>query len=42
MIEWDEGNHEMLPMIVTDEIQWQWLELGRELMTYERFKIKIA
>jgi hypothetical protein len=40
-IEWDEVNHGMLPMIVTDERQWSWLELGRELMTYEGFRIKI-
>ena len=40
-IEWDEANQGMLPMIVTDEKQWSWLELGRELMTYEGFKIKI-
>lgn len=40
-IEWDEMNQGMLPLIVTDEKQWSWLELGRELMTYEGFKIKI-
>ena len=40
-IEWDEGNQGTLPKIVSDEKQWGWLELGRELMTYEGFKIKI-
>jgi hypothetical protein len=41
MIEWDEMNQGMLPLVVTDEKQWSWLELGRELMTYEGFKITI-
>jgi len=40
-IEWDEANQGMLPMIATEERQWSWLELGRELMTYEGFRIKI-
>lgn len=40
-IEWDETNQGMLPMIVTDEKQWGWLELGMELKTYEGLKIKI-
>ena len=40
-IEGDEANQGTLPLIVTDDGQWGWLELGRELMTYEGFKIKI-
>ena len=40
-IEWDEENQGELPKIVTDEKRWSWLDLGRELMTYEGFRIKI-
>lgn len=40
-IEWDEENQGKLPKIVTDEKEWKWLDLGRELMTCEGFKIKI-
>ena len=40
-IEWDEENQGKLPKIVTDEKEWKWLDLGRELMRYEGFKIKI-
>ena len=40
-IEWDETNQEILPLVVIDDRQWSWLELGRELMPYEGFKIKI-
>ena len=41
-IEWDEDNYqEKLPKIVTDKKRWTWLDLGRELMTYEGFRIKI-
>ena len=40
-IEWDEENDGELPRIVTAHRMYSWSELGRELMTYEGFRISI-
>jgi hypothetical protein len=40
-IEWDEEQEGDLPKIVTAQKTYTWEELGRELMTYEGFRISI-
>jgi hypothetical protein len=40
-IEWDEEKDGEIPKIVTNKKVYTWEELGRELMTYEGFRISI-
>jgi hypothetical protein len=40
-IEWDEESEGELPRIATEQNKYSWLELGKELMTYEGFGISI-
>jgi hypothetical protein len=40
-IEWDEEQEGEFPKIVTPQKTFTWEELGRELMTYEGFRISI-
>jgi hypothetical protein len=40
-IEWDEESEGELPRIATGRRVYSWLELGKELMTYEGFDISI-
>jgi hypothetical protein len=40
-IECDEESEGELPKIVTGDKEFKWAELGRELMTYEGFRITI-
>jgi hypothetical protein len=40
-IEWDEETDGELPKVVTPKRTYTWEELGKELMTYEGFRISI-
>jgi hypothetical protein len=40
-IEWDEEKDGELPKIVTNARAYTWEDLGRELMTYEGFRVRI-
>ena len=40
-IEWDDTFDGELPEIVTKDKVYNWIELGKELMTYEGFRISI-
>jgi len=41
-IEWDEETKGELPRVATGQRVYSWLELGKELMTYEGFGINIT